>query len=475
MSHPASGTAVSDENGLVVETGEANATFMRTVREGVVVMGDHASMEDGEPARLARTCVEAGIEAAHPAVVVRETVTLDGDTLRIRDATFDLAAYDGVRLIGGGNAASQVAAAVEGVLGERLDGGVVVTDDPAETDRVDVVQGDHPVPSERGVDATRQVLDAADAAGEDDLVLAVVTGGASALLTAPAGDLGLSDLQETTDGLLRSGAPIGEMNAVRKHLSALKGGRLARRLAPARVATLAFSDVAGDDLSVIGSGPVVPDPSSYAEACSVLDDYALDVPSAVRDHLEQGVEGEHEETPREGDPAFERVSTHLLATNRTAVDAAAAVAREAGYEPLVLSTSVFGEAREAAKTHVAVAEEVLTTGDPVERPCVVLSGGECTVTVAGEGMGGPNLEFALSAALHLPPDATLCAVDTDGIDGATDAAGAVVDADTVPDRPAAVRALRDNDAYPYLESHDALVETGPTGTNVNDLRVLVVR
>ncbi|RJS97445.1 glycerate kinase [Halococcus sp. IIIV-5B] len=424
--------------------------------------------------RLARECVTAGIEAAHPERVVHDAVTLDGDTLRIQETTFDLVDYDSVTLLGGGNAASQVAAAVEDVLGERLDGGIVVTDDPAETDRVDVLRGDHPVPSERGVEATRRLLDAADAAGEDDLVLAVVTGGASALLTAPAGELSLDDLQATTDGLLSSGAPIGETNAVRKHLSDLKGGRLARRLAPARVATLVFSDVAGDDLSVVGSGPVVPDPSSDDDARSVLDDYGVDVPSAVRDHLERGVDGADDDTPGTDDPAFDRVGTHLLATNRTAVDAARDVAADAGYEPLVLSTTVVGEAREAAKTHVAVAEEALTTGDPVEPPCVVLSGGECTVTVTGDGTGGPNLEFALSAALDLPPGATLCAVDTDGRDGATDAAGAVVDAETVADRRAAARALRDNDAYPVLESRDALVETGATGTNVNDLRVLVV-
>ncbi|GGN14433.1 glycerate kinase type-2 family protein [Halarchaeum nitratireducens] len=430
---------------------------------------------DAEARRdLARECALAGFEAAHPATVVREEVALDGGRLRIGGATIDCDDYETVVVLGGGNAASQVAAALEDVLGDALAGGVVVTDDPAETERVDVRPGDHPVPSERGVASTQALCEAADAVDERTLVLAVITGGASALLPAPAAGLTLADLRATTDALLDSGATINEVNAVRKHCSALKGGRLAARLAPARVATLVFSDVVGDDLSVIGSGPTVADPSTYADALAVLDDYDVAVPEAIRGHLERGAAGERAETPGADDPAFERVSTHVLATNRTAVDAAVGRAREAGYEPLVLSTRVRGEAREAAKTHVAIAEEALATGDPLSPPCVVVSGGECTVTVRGDGEGGPNLEFALSAALELDGETALCAVDTDGIDGATAAAGAVVDAATLADRRAARRALRENDALPVLDDADALVTTGATGTNVNDLRVLVV-
>ncbi|WP_435098008.1 glycerate kinase type-2 family protein [Halarchaeum sp. P4] len=423
---------------------------------------------------LARECATAGIDAAHPTAVIRDAVRREGEALHIGDATFDLARYESVVVLGGGNAASQVAAALEAVLGDHLDGGVVVTDDPADTERVTVLRGDHPVPSERGVDATRSLLDEADGLTEHTLVLAVVTGGASALLPAPADGVSLEDLRATTDALLASGATIHELNSVRKHLSELKGGRLAARLAPARVATLLFSDVVGNDRSVIGSGPTVPDPTTYADALAVLEDYDVSVPDAVRKHLERGAAGQYDETPKEGDATFESVSTHLLADNRTAIDAAGDVAADAGYDPLVLSASVRGEAREAAKTHAAVAEEALAAGDPIEPPCVVLSGGECTVTVEGDGDGGPNLEFALSAALELPEESALCAVDTDGIDGATDAAGAVVDVTTVDDRREARRALRANDALPYLEECDALVETGATGTNVNDLRVLVI-
>ncbi|MFB6078560.1 MAG: glycerate kinase [Halarchaeum sp.] len=427
--------------------------------------------------RLARECVTAGIDAANPARVVRDELTRDGGALRIGDETVALDDYEDVVVLGGGNAAAGVAAALEDVLGERLSGGLVVTDDPVATERVTVRRADHPTPSERGRDAARELCERAERAGEETLVLAVVTGGASALLPAPASGLSLDDVRATTDALLESGATIDEVNAVRKHCSALKGGRLARLLAPARVVTLAFSDVVGDDLAVVGSGPTVPDPTTYADALAVLDGYEISVPDAVRAHLDAGARSERDETPDTDESVFARVTTHVLATNRTTVDAAAERAHEAGYDVLVLSTRIRGEAREAATTHVAVAEEVLASGDPIGAPCVVLSGGECTVTVRGDGTGGPNQEFALSAARDVPAGATLAAVDTDGRDGATDAAGAIVDSETLADRAArreATRALRENDAYPVLDDADALLTTGRTGTNVNDLRVLVV-
>ena len=433
----------------------------------------------------ALACVEAGIEVARPEHVVADAVSREGDSLRVADATYDLAGYDKVVVVGGGKAAAGVAAALESRLGEALDGGVVVTDTPVETDRVDVVEASHPVPDEAGVAGARRVRETVETARAGTLVLAVITGGGSALLPAPAGDLSLADLQATTDALLESGAAIGEINAARKHCSALKGGRLAAVAAPATVATLAFSDVVGDDPGVIASGPTVPDPTTYADAVAVLDRYDLDVPAAVRDHLAAGAAGEIPETPG-ADADFGHVTTHLLANAWTAVDAAREVARERGYDPLVLSTRVRGEAREQGLAHVAVAEEVAATGTPVDPPAVVLSGGETTVTVRGEGDGGSNQEFALRAALELGGGGSdggsvggpvLAAVDTDGRDGASDAAGALVDAGTVPDADAADAAraaLADNDAGTYLDGRDALVRTGRTGTNVNDLRALVV-
>ncbi|WP_137283417.1 glycerate kinase type-2 family protein [Halorussus salinisoli] len=436
---------------------------------------NYDELAGSKPRETALSCVEAGVRAAHPREVVRDSVTLDGETLRVRDAEYDLTEYEEVVVVGGGNAAGHVAAALESVLGDRIARGVVVTDDPVETERVAVREGDHPVPSERGAAGARDVLDLAESADRETLVLAVVTGGGSALLPAPAADVTLSDLQSVTDALLESGADIHEINAVRKHLSALKGGQLARAAAPATVAGLVLSDVVGNDLDVIASGPTAPDGSTFAEARSVLDRYGIDAPESVRTRLRRGADGDVRETPSADAPVFEHVSNYVLADGFAALDAAREVAADRGYETLVLSSRVRGEAREAAKTHVAVAEEVRATGNPVEPPAVVLSGGETTVTVRGDGRGGPNQEFAVSAALELDADrVALACVDTDGIDGATDAAGAIVDADTVTDEDDAREALAKNDVYPYLDERGELITTGATGTNVNDLRVLVV-
>ena len=415
----------------------------------------------------------AGIEASDPATVVDESVSLNGNCLGVDGANYDLTAYEEVIVLGGGNAASQVARALEDVLGDRLDGGLVVTDDPVETDRVEVLPGDHPVPSERGVASTRALLERARAVGEETLVLGVITGGGSALMAAPAPGIALSDLVETTDRLLHCGAPIREMNAVRKHLSALKGGQLAAAVAPARTVSLVLSDVVGNHLDVIASGPFVPDTTTYADAQAVVDRYTLALPDPVLNHLEAGAAGEREETPKPGDAVFEQVDTHVVADGMTALEAAADRVDAAGYEPLILSSRVEGEASEAAKTHAAVANESNATGTPIDPPVAILSGGETTVTVDGEGSGGPNQEFALSAGLSLEDGAIVGAVDTDGIDGASDAAGAIVDEKAI-DRGAAQRALDQNDSGAYLATRNRVIVTGKTGTNVNDLRVFLV-
>jgi hydroxypyruvate reductase len=423
---------------------------------------------------LAVDCLEAGIEAAQPARVVRGAVTLDGTTLEIGSERYDLTSYDSVLVLGGGNAAAHVARALEDLLGEFIDGGIVVTDDPVQTRTVEVRPADHPIPSQRGVESTQALLEVATRTDENTLVLAVITGGGSACMVAPADGISLGDLQATTDGLLDSGASIHEINAVRKHLSQLKGGRLAQAVAPATVSALVLSDVVGNDLDVIASGPLVPDSSTYADAMAVMEDYSLTVPTPVRRRLEAGERGENEETPGPDDGAFDQVRTHLVGTTMTALEAARTTAQERGYATLVLSSRIRGPARQAALTPVAVAEEILDTDNPIAPPAVVLSGGETTVRVTGDGHGGPNQEFALSAALDLPAGAVLGAVDTDGTDGNTEVAGAVVDSGTVTDREAATSAVEDNDAHAYLASKDAVVDTGQTGTNVNDMHVLVV-
>jgi len=443
-------------------------------RESVAGTGVH---------ELALDCLEAGIEAAHPARVVPASLSVAGDTVRVDGASFDLDEYREVQAIGIGKAAGSAAVEVERLLGERLDGGVVVTTEPVSTDRVDVRVGGHPLPDRDGVDGGRELAGVADDADGGTLLLAVVTGGGSALAAVPPEGVPLSALRETTAALLESGAPIGEVNAVRKHLSAVAGGRLAERAAPATVLVLLLSDVVGNDPSTIASGPFAPDGTTYADALAVLERHGIEAPDAARDYLEAGDAGERPETPGRDAPAFDRVRTVVAADGYTAASAAAERARAAGYRSMVLSTRVRGEAREAARTFVAVGEEALATGDPVEPPAVVVAGGETTVTVRGGGTGGPNQEFALAAGgddgAGTNPDGgratapVVAAVDTDGIDGPTDAAGGIVDPTTVTADEAAA-ALSDNDARTALEERGALLRTGQTGTNVNDLRVLVL-
>ncbi|AFZ74291.1 glycerate kinase type-2 family protein [Natronobacterium gregoryi] len=435
------------------------------------------AVDDSRTKQVALECLLAGIETAHPEVRVEETISLREETLEIDGAEYDLETYDDVVLVGAGNAAGQFAAALEDLLRPSLTAGAVVTDDPVETEVVDVLSGDHPVPSDEGVRNARTVLECAREANEGDLVLACFTGGGSALLAAPAGPLTVSDLQAVTEALLACGASIDEINAVRKHCSAIKGGQLARAAAPATVVTVALSDVVGDDLSVIASGPTVPDSSTYADALSVVDRYDLSVPDSVRELLRAGVDGDRAETPTVSDPVFEsgRTHAHVLGNGRTALEAASDAASKHGYNPLVLSSRVRGESREAALTHVAIAEECREHGTPLEPPAVVLSGGETTVTLGNQyGRGGPNQEFVLASALALENDGiVVSAVDTDGIDGTTDVAGAIADATTIPEK-AGRDALDRHDATSVLESADAVVRTGPTGTNVNDLRVIVI-
>ncbi len=415
----------------------------------------------------------AGIEASDPAQVIDATVSVEGGKLAIDEETYDLERFEEVLILGGGNAASQVARALEIELGDHLDGGIVVTDDPIETECVTVLPGDHPVPSEQGVESTRTLIDRARSADSDTLVLGVITGGGSALMAAPAPGIGLDDLIETTDQLLQSGAPIRDINAVRKHLSALKGGQFAALAAPATTISLVLSDVVGNHLDVIASGPLVPDPTTFEAARVVIDRFDLSLPNSVERRIEEGAAGEIEETPKPGNTVFDRVSTHVIADGMTALEAAADVVEDAGYESLVLSSRVEGEASEAAKTHAAITNEIRATGTPIELPAAILSGGEATVTVESGGSGGPNQEFALSAGLSLEGSTIVGAVDSDGIDGASEAAGALVD-ETVIDRPAAQAALDSNDSGTYLTERDQVIVTGQTGTNVNDIRVLLV-
>jgi hydroxypyruvate reductase len=431
------------------------------------------------PQECAVTAVTAGVNAAHPDQVLSETLTREGDILSIANNQYDLSKYEEVSIIGGGNAAGRITQYLTTIVDDHLTGGIVITDDPVDADPVNVVTGTHPLPSRSNITAAEQMRSYACDCGANTLSLVVITGGGSALLSAPAENIDKSALRRVTQELIQCGAPIDRINAVRKHISTIKGGQLARALTPAQTVGLIFSDVTSGNPSVVASGPLSPDSTTYADALMTLREYDVNTPESVRMHLQRGANGDIDETPSElSSSTFDSPTTIVLADGMTALDAAANACSNLGYEPLILSSSIRGEAREAAKTHVAIAEEVQRNRTPIDPPAAILAGGETTVTVTGDGVGGPNQEFALAAALELPSNTALCAIDTDGFDGPTDAAGATVTTATVNDNEASAAraALKANDAYSFLDDNAALMLSteGATGTNVNDLRVLTI-
>ncbi|MCR4392173.1 MAG: glycerate kinase [Candidatus Acetothermia bacterium] len=428
--------------------------------------------------------VQAALAAVDPTACVHRALRREDDRLRVGESIYDLRRTRRVVVVGMGKAAARMAVAVEEAIGDRISAGLVVTADGCgvATRRVEVVEAGHPVPDARGLAAARRIVALVDGAGEDDLVIVLISGGGSALLTLPAEGLSLDDLAQVNALLLRSGAPIHEMNTVRKHLSQVKGGQLARRAAPAQVLALILSDVPGDPLDVIASGPTVPDPTTYADAERVLRGYGLwdEVPLSVRGHIAAGATGGLPETPKPGDPLFTRVVNVLVGTGRVAAEAARAEGEALGYQGLILTTTLAGEAREVGKVVAAVAREAVRFGRPVGRPGLLVAAGETTVTVRGPGKGGRNQELALSAARGIAgiPGVVICALGTDGRDGPTDAAGAIVDGGTVARmREAGVdpaEALTRNDAGGALRASGDLLVTGPTGTNVADLCLVLV-
>ena len=410
-----------------------------------------------EPRALLRRLLDAAIESAQPAHCLPPHLPEPPAGRSV--------------VVGAGKAAAAMARAVEDHWDGALEGLVVTRyGHSVPTRAIDVVEAAHPVPDAGGRAAAARILAEAEALGADDLALCLISGGGSALLTLPAPGIALADKQAVTGALLRSGAAIGEINCVRKHLSAIKGGRLGAACHPARVVSLLISDVPGDDPAVIGSGPTVLDPTTFADARAVLRKYGIDQPAAVIRHLEQG----REETPKQGDPRLAGAEARIVATPAMALAAAADAARKAGYAPVVLGDALEGEARVLARDHAALALAAAPG-------TVLLSGGEATVTVTGSGSGGPNAEYALALALALDgaPGIFAIACDSDGIDGTEDNAGALV----TPDAGARARAagedaadrLAANDAYAFFAALGDLVMTGPTLTNVNDFRAILVR
>jgi len=427
---------------------------------------------------------DAAVRAVDPGEAIHRHLVREGLRLRIGQETVDLGKVGEVAVVGCGKAAGPMAAAVEEIVGDRIGRGIVVTKyghvQPTRTIRIH--EAGHPVPDDAGIAGGQAVLDHVRGLGFDDLVIVLISGGGSALTPAPVEGITLAEKQALTKALLACGADIREMNTLRKHISRFKGGQLARAAQPARVVTLILSDIVGDPLDAIASGPTVPDPTTYADALGILDKYRIrgEIPAAIRDRLEAGARGEVPETPKPDNPLFARVSNLIVGNNIQALQAAQSEARALGLTPMILSSSIEGETREIARMHAALAREVRTSGNPVKPPACLISGGETTVTLRGSGKGGRNQEFVLAAALDIAglPQTVILSAGTDGTDGPTDAAGAIADGETCARARAAGlnprKALGANDAYPFFERLGDLILTGPTKTNVMDVRLVLV-
>jgi glycerate 2-kinase len=410
----------------------------------------------------ASTIFRAALRAADPRQAVLAHVKIDGPALVIGNRRYRLSDFDRIRVIGAGKASARMAQALERLLGKRIAGGWINV--PAGTvlhlRRIMLHEAGHPIPDQRGLEGARRIAEIARDSGRRDLLICVISGGASALMPLPAPGITLARKKEITRRLLASGANIQEINTVRKHMSAIKGGHLAALAQPATMIALILSDVIGNDLSAIGSGPTAPDSTTCADAAEVLRRYGIPSPQLT-------------ETPK----GPSRAQNLIVGSNRQSIDAAARKARQLGYRPIVLSTTIDGETRDIARMHAALVREAIARG---HRRICFLSGGETTVTIRGKGLGGRNQEFVLAAAIALEKTSgvTIFSAGTDGIDGPTDAAGAVADSSTLL-RACALRLdprlfLDENDSYHFFERLDGLVKTGPTGTNVMDVRILLI-
>ena len=425
---------------------------------------------------------QAALDAANPRIAIHRHVRREGERLLANGAVYDLS-RGRVYVVGAGKACAAMAAAVEEVLGDRIRDGVVVVKDgyAIPLRRIRVTQAGHPVPDARGVEGTSAILALLTETGPEDLVIVLISGGGSALLPAPVAGIDLIDKQTMTRVLLACGATIDEINAVRKHCSRIKGGQMARALFPARSLTLILSDVIGDPVDAIASGPTVPDTTTYGEALEVLRRYRIEdrIPVSILRHLERGARGEIPETPKAGDPCFATAHHRIVGNNLQSLLAARDRAARLGFQALILTTELKGESREVAKVLTALLLEMRRSGHPVSPPACLLLGGETTVTVRGKGKGGRSQELVLAGAIAIAGgrDLVIWSAGTDGTDGPTDAAGAVADGDTWARAKEVgldpLRALEENDAYHFFEGLGDLIKTGPTLTNVMDILLLL--
>ena len=442
------------------------------------------SLQSSPRGEAIQRILAAALGAVEPAAAVRRNLHRQGDQLVIADRVYRLDRYRHVFIVGAGKAAYPMGSQAARLLEDKLSGGILVVKEGYSGDvpGITLHQAGHPIPDERGLRATKEIIDLLQAAGEDDLVICLISGGGSALLTSPADGLTLEDLQRLTTLLLACGADITEMNTLRKHLDEVKGGKLARYAYPAQLVTLILSDVIGDPLEIIASGPTVADPTTYQDALNVLERYGIQesTPPAILAHLQRGLAGGAPETPKPGEESLAGNQNHLIGNNLLAAGAALEGARNEGFNTLLLTTTLQGEAHQAGRFLAGVARRVAASGRPLPRPACIVAGGETTVTLQGSGLGGRNQEIALGAVADLAglEGVLLVTLATDGGDGPTNAAGAVVTGETSSRarqahlEPEAF--LANNDSYHFFEPLGDLLITGPTLTNVNDLAFIFV-
>lgn len=438
----------------------------------------------------AKRLFQAAVERVNPYRAVRQFVRRKGHRLVLgeeggQETELDRDRFDRIYLVGGGKGSVPMAKALEDLFKDEITGGIInVKYGFSETlSFAEVVEADHPLPDENGVEGTRRILHLLEGADEKDLIFSLISGGGSALLPQPAGKITLGEKQVITRMLLECGATIDEINTVRKHISSAKGGQMARAAYPATIINLMLSDVVGDKMDVIASGPFVPDRSAFGDALEIIDRYGLErVPDAVMSHLRAGAAGLIPETPKAGDFVFDRVHNYVIGSNILALEAVRAEAEKMGYRTLTLSSVMEGETKVVALVHAAICKEILRSGRPILPPACIISGGETTVTIHGDGMGGRNQEFCLAAALELkdvPPRVVILSGGTDGNDGPTPAAGATVDPLTIQKGKDlgldASDYLKRNDSYHFFQRTGDLLITGPTNTNVMDVRIILVR
>jgi glycerate 2-kinase len=447
-------------------------------------------IENGETeqARKARTIaletLENTLNAVDPAKLLKSKVTLQRHTLRAGTYLFDLRRFRNVYVLGGGKASGSMAQALEEILGKRITAGFVNVPygDKHKINLIKLHEASHPVPDEAGVTGTRQMLAFAEEADEGDLIITLISGGGSSLMLLPRDGVSLQDKRDLTERLLKSGAKIGEINTVRKHVSGFKGGWLAKKAYPTTILNLVLSDVVDDSLESIASGPTVPDSTTFAEARRILQKYGLweNASSSIRSLISSGEEGDVPETPKLGDAAFKKVYSVILGNSRSAALAAFEYLRSLGLNALLLTSALEGEASTVGTVIASIAKEVSKSGNPVQKLAGLVACGETVVKVRGKGTGGRNQELALSAALKIQgiEGAVIASLSTDGVDGPTDAAGAIVDGKTIE------RAMRlglnpedclaENNSYGFFSKLGDLIVTGPTGTNVNDISLIII-